>query len=121
MQALASFKAGEILLKKNYYHNKKKKPKNSTPENTRNHKKFEHSNKKRRKQQENWVPLNLDIYHTMGFTFTALFKVFPTLRLGNIANSIVNLTTMSSKCQDFNGAYCMPVGYSHPYVLTCKT
>lgn len=74
------------------------------------HKKFEHSNKKRRKQLQNWVPLNPDIYHTVGFTFTAVFKGFPTLRLGNTANSTVNLTTLSSKYQDFNGAYCMPVG-----------
>jgi len=48
----------------------------------------------------------------MGFTFTAVFKGFPTLRLGNTANSTVNLTTMSSKCQDFNGSYCMPVDYT---------
>lgn len=43
-------------------------------------KKFEHSNlKKRRKQQQSCVSLNLDIYHIMGFTFTAVFKGFPTL------------------------------------------
>lgn len=98
-----------------YHYNKgrKKKKKDKTE-------KFEHNNKKRRKQLQNWVPLNPDIYHTVGFTFTEVFKGFPTLRLGNTANSTVNLTTMSSKCQDFNGAYCMPVDWSHPYVLTCR-
>lgn len=101
-QGSASLKAGESLLKiLTVIIIKKKK-------NTQ--KSLNIAIKKRRKQLQNRVPLNPDIYHTVGFTFTAVFKGFPTLRLGNTANSTVNLTTMSSKCQDFNGAYCTPVG-----------